>query len=65
MVRLPHESTYAFCNLTLRDETYVTTQYQLLWKLLAINLKSLNNNASALNEARGQSAGVRCVLKNV
>jgi hypothetical protein len=33
--------------------------------LLAFNLKSLNNNASALNEARSQSAGVRSALKNV
>jgi hypothetical protein len=34
-------------------------------RLLAFNLKSLNNNASALNEARSQSAGVRSALKNV
>jgi hypothetical protein len=34
-------------------------------KLLAFNLKSLNNNASALIEARSQSAGVRSALKNV
>jgi hypothetical protein len=33
--------------------------------LLAFNLKSLNNNASALIEARSQSAGVRSALKNV
>jgi hypothetical protein len=33
--------------------------------LLAFNLKSLNNNASALNEARSQSAGVPSALKNV
>jgi hypothetical protein len=34
-------------------------------KLLAFNLKSLNNNASALIEARSRSAGVRSALKNV
>jgi hypothetical protein len=33
--------------------------------MLAFNLKSLNNNASALIEARSQSAGVRSALKNV
>jgi hypothetical protein len=35
--------------------------------MLAFNLKSLNNNASALIEARGQSAsaGVRSALENV
>jgi hypothetical protein len=35
--------------------------------VLAFNLKSLNNNASALIEARGQSAsaGVRSALENV
>jgi hypothetical protein len=38
---------------------------RLLNDLLAFNLKSLNNNASALNEARSQSAGVRSALKNV
>jgi hypothetical protein len=35
------------------------------YNLLAFNLKSLNNNASALIEARSQSAGVRSALKNV
>jgi hypothetical protein len=33
--------------------------------VLAFNLKSLNNNASALIEARSHSAGVRSALKNV
>jgi hypothetical protein len=35
--------------------------------MLAFNLKSLNNNVSALIESRGQSAsaGVRSALENV
>jgi hypothetical protein len=43
------------------------TDVKSVYHLLAFNLKSLNNNASALIEARGQSAsaGVRSALENV